>query len=89
MLDRRVCCNSSASGPLTAAAGSVPARFAPFGETEQIVIANQNNLGVNAGLQIYSDGSLVCYVTGTNYNFIAGTPSGINSQFITWLAGAP
>ena len=85
----RFAATASASGPLTTAAGSVPAIFAPAGETEQIVIAYQNNLGVNAGLQIYYDGSLVCYVTGTNYNFVAGTPSGINSQFITWLAAIP
>ena len=45
-----VCCyiggfavTASASGPMTAAAGSIPSRFTPATEVKQIVIANQKS----------------------------------------------
>ena len=72
------------SGRLTAAANTVPARFVPAVETEQIVIVNQSSTGTNGGLQIYPDGSLICYAVGVNYNFNATYYCGINSQSVFW-----
>ena len=59
------------TGGILAAPETVPARYVPSSTTEQIVIVNQSNVGVNGGLQINPDGSLTCYMVGSNYNFQA------------------
>ena len=73
------------TGGILAAPGTVPARYVPFSTTEQIVIVNQSDVGVNGGLQINPDGSLTCYAVGIYYNFQATDICGINSQAVLWL----
>ena len=60
----------STSG-ITAPPGTVPSDYIPSLTTEQIVIVNQSDVGVNGGMQINPDGSKTCYVVGSNYNFQA------------------
>ena len=75
------------TGGIAALSGTVPLDYIPSLTTEQIVIVNQSNVGVNGGMQINPDGSMTCYVVGSNYNFQATYICGIQKQAIFWFYG--
>jgi hypothetical protein len=80
---------SSVATNFTAAAGQIPARFAPANAIQVVSVGINNSAPVEVVFNINTNGSMAIGNGITNGNYTASGNAGYSSTSLTWISATP